>query len=103
MYDSACVRLGAGGFAGTSAATGVSVFVVSVDSNACAVGLDRVQGNEGHQLPEERVDGVVLVASMDEAPLLLPALEGRVDAEPSLRPSCIRRVGTTGAVVEFAP
>ena len=101
MYDSACVRLGAGGAAGTSAATGVSVCSFSADSNACAVELDRLQGNEGHQLPEERVDGVVLVASVDEAPLLLPALEGRVDAEPSLRLSCSRRVGATGAVLEF--
>ena len=67
------------------------------------VDFGRLQGSEGHQLPEERVDGVVLVASVDEAPLLLPALEGRVDAEPSLRLSCSRRVGATGAVVEFAP
>ena len=102
MYDFACVRLGAGGAAGASAATGVSVSSFAADSNACAVELDRLQ-NEGHQLPEERVDGAVLVASMDEAPLLLPALEGRVDAVPSLRPSCIGRVGTTGAVVDFAP
>ena len=100
MYDVACVRLGAGGAAGASAAAGASVS--SADNSACAVELDLLQ-NEGHQLPEERADGVVLVASMDEAPLLLPALEGRVDAVPSLRPSCICRVGTTGAVVDFAP
>ena len=103
MYDPACVRLGAGGSAGTPTATGVAVRSFSADGDACVVDFGRIQGSEGHQLPEERVDGVVLVASVDEAPLLLPALEGRVDAEPSLRLSCSRRVGATGAVVEFAP
>ena len=63
----------------------------------CQTAASVACGSDGHQLAEERVDGVVLAASVEGAPLLLPALEGRVEEEPSLRLAYVSRVGSTGA------
>ena len=87
---------------GASAAVGVAVGSFVSDEVVVPESKSRAASvafcSDGHQLAEERVDGVVLAASAEIAPLLLPALDGRVEAELSLRLAYDSRVGSTGAV-----